>query len=173
MSGRMRVFHRKWPLVALALAALASGLLASRDTQAQDQSAATAKDVIFARKTVMDSLSDKMDQIESMNQTGKVNVDAAHDLADTISVMLMAFPHLFPPSSNQWKPNNKDPDPLADTFASPDVWTKFADFYQRAAAASKAAFDITHVDKPDALKSTTAELRKDCNGCHEAYLKTQ
>src|SRR5579862_8518684 len=107
MSGRMRVFHRKWPLVALALAALASGLLASRDTQAQDQSAATAKDVIFARKTVMDSLSDKMDQIESMNQTGKVNVDAAHDLADTISVMLMAFPHLFPPSSNQWKPNNK------------------------------------------------------------------
>ena len=26
-------------------------------------------------------------------------------ISDTISVMLMAFPHLFPPASNQWKPD--------------------------------------------------------------------
>jgi cytochrome c556 len=169
MSSWVRAvrFRRRWALPVLAATALAA-LLAG--ASAQDQSAATAKDVIFARKTVMDSLSDKMDQIESMISTGKINVDQAHDLADTVSVMLMAFPHLFPPSSNQWKPN-ANLDPGTDTFASPDVWSKFPDFYQRAAAASKAAFDITHADKPDGVKSATAELRKDCNGCHEAYLK--
>jgi cytochrome c556 len=139
--------------------------------RAQDQGAVT-KDVILARKTMMDSLSDKMDQIEAMIQTNKIKLDAAHDLADTISIMLMAFPHLFPPSSNQWKPDGNG-DPGTDTFASPDVWTKFADFYQRANAASKAAFDMSRADKDDALKSLTGELRKDCNSCHEAYLKTQ
>lgn len=161
----MRLGHR------LALAVGAVGLLATTLTASgQDQSAATAKDVIFARKVLMDSLSDKMDRIEMMIAAGKINLDEAHDLADTVSVMLQAFPHLFPASSNQWKPN-VELDPGTDTFASPDVWSKFADFYQRAGAASKAAFTMSQAEKDDALKSGTAELRKDCNACHEAYLK--
>lgn len=169
----MTTISRAWMFTRLGAAAVALAVLAAAPpTRAQDQGAATAKDVILARKTVMDSLSDKMDQIEEMISTGKIRLDAAHDLADTISVMFMAFPHLFPPSSNQWKPN-ADLDPGTDTFASPDVWTKFADFYQRAATASKVAFGMSHADKDDALKSLTAELRKDCNSCHDAYLKTQ
>src|SRR5258708_14225733 len=118
---------------------------------AQDQSAATAKDVIFARKTMMDSISDNMDQIETMISTGKIDLADAHEHADTISVMFMAFPHLFPPASNQWKPN-ADLDPGTDTFASPDAWSKFPDFYQRAAGASKTAFDITPADDASDLK---------------------
>jgi cytochrome c556 len=140
--------------------------------QEPDQSAATAKDVIFARKTLMDSLSDNMDQIEMMISSGKIDLPDAQEHADTISVMLMAFPHLFPPRSNEWKPN-VERDAGTDTFASPDVWTKFPDFYQRAAKASKTAFDMSHADKDAALKGLTAELRADCNSCHEAYLKTQ
>jgi len=139
---------------------------------AQDQSAATAKDAIFARKTMMSSLSDNMDQIESMISTGKIDLADAHDHADTISVMLMAFPHLFPPSTNQWKPN-VDRDPGTDTYASPDVWSKFPDFYQRAASASKTAYDMSRADKVDELKTRAKELRVDCNACHELYLKTQ
>ena len=156
--------------LAAAIVALAA-LAAIPGARAQDQGAMT-KDVILARKTMMDSLSDKMDQIEAMIQTNKIKLDTANDLADTISIMLMAFPHLFPASSNQWKPDGNG-DPGTDTFASPDVWTKFADFYQRANAASKAAFNMSRADKDDALKSLTGELRKDCNSCHEAYLKTQ
>jgi cytochrome c556 len=140
---------------------------------AQDQSAATAKDVIFARKTLMDSISDNMDQIEMMISTGKIDVADAHEHADTMSVMLMAFPHLFPPASNQWKANNPDPDPVADTFASPDVWSKFSDFYKRTADASKTAFDISRADKVDELKAETQKLRVACNACHAAYLKMQ
>jgi cytochrome c556 len=154
--------------VVLAAAVLGTGWMAS----AQDQSAATAKDVIFARKTMMDSISDNMDQIETMISTGKIDLADAHEHADTISIMFMAFPHLFPPSSNQWKPN-ADLDPATDTFASPDAWTKFSDFYQRATAASKTAYDMSRADKVDELKTRTKELRVACDGCHAAYLKTQ
>jgi cytochrome c556 len=157
-----------------ACAGLAAGLMVTSFVAlAQDQSAATVKDVIFARKTMMDTLSDNMDQIEMMISINKIDIADAHEHADTISVMLMAFPHLFPPASNQWKATNPDPDPVADTFASPDVWSKFSDFYKRANDASKTAFDISHADKADELKSATQKLRVACNGCHAAYLKTQ
>jgi cytochrome c556 len=137
---------------------------------AQNQSAATPEDAIMARKTMMDSISDNMDQIEMMISTAKIDVADAHEHADTMSVMLMAFPHLFPPSTNQWK-QGVDPDPVSGTFASPDVWTKFADFYKRAADASKTAFDISRADKVDELKAQTQKLRVACNACHAAYLK--
>jgi cytochrome c556 len=152
----------------LTAATLGTGWMAS----AQDQSAATVKDVIFARKTMMSAISDNMDQIETMISTGKIDLADAHEHADTISIMFMAFPHLFPPSSNQWKPN-ADLDPATDTFASPDAWTKFSDFYQRATAASKTAFDMSRADKTDELKSRAKELRAACDGCHAVYLKTQ
>jgi cytochrome c556 len=150
----------------IAATLLGAGLTAS----AQDQSAATAKDVIFARKTMMDTLSDNMDQIEAMIAANKIDLADAHEHADTISVMLMAFPHLFPPSSNQWKPN-ADLDPATDTYASPDVWTNFSDFYKRANDASKTAYDMSRAEKADDLKAKTAQLRTACNACHAAYLK--
>ena len=173
MTGLEQNLPRRRTSVVIAFVALAAGLLAtSLLAVAQDQSAATAKDVIFARKTLMSSISDNMDQIEKMIAIGKIDLDDAHEHADTISVMLMAFPHLFPPVSNQWKPG-AEIDPVTGTFASPDVWSKFADFYQRAGDASKTAFDMSRADKPDELKAKTADLRTDCNGCHAAYLKTQ
>ncbi len=139
---------------------------------AQDQSAAKVEDAIFARKTLMSTLSDNMDQIEMMISTNKIDLDDAHEHADTISVMLMAFPHLFPPASNQWKAG-AEIDPVTGTNASPDVWSKFPDFYKRANDASKTAYDMSRAEKDDALKAKTAELRTACNGCHAAYLKTQ
>jgi cytochrome c556 len=154
--------------VSVAAAVLGTGWMAS----AQDQSAAKVEDVIVARKTVMDTLSDNMDQIEQMISTNKIDLNDAHEHADTISVMLMAFPHLFPPASNQWKPG-ADIDPVTGTYASPDVWSKFADFYKRADDASKTAYDMSRADKVDELKSKTAALRTDCNACHAAYLKMQ
>jgi cytochrome c556 len=139
---------------------------------AQDQSTASPGDAIVARKTMMDTLSDHMDQIEAMIAANKINLKEANEHADTISVMLMAFPHLFPASTNQWKAG-VDPDPVTGTFASPDVWTKFADFYKRATDASKAAYDMSRAEKADDLKAKTAQLRTDCNGCHAQYLKMQ
>src|SRR6516225_6602020 len=169
MTSPVRMFMQRGSAAAIMLAACVVG--ATLVALGQDQTAAIAKDAIVARKTAMDTLSDKMDIIEAAIAAGtKLNLDEGHANADIISVLLMAFPHLFPPSTNEWKPN-VDRDPATDTYASPDIWTKYADFYKQATAASKAAFDASRADDEAAFKAAIAKLRTGCNACHAAYLK--
>ena len=158
---------------AIACAALAGGLLAtSFIAMAQDQSAATAKDVIFARKTLMNFMCDKMADIERMIAMGHIDLEGARGNADAISVMFMAFPHLFPPGSNQWNPAAV-PDPETDTYASPEVWTGFSNFYRLAAESARTAHDMSHAANFDEFKSRTRELRIICDTCHALYSENQ
>jgi cytochrome c556 len=168
-----RDFSRQRRSIAVAIVGATMLAGASLVAAAQDQSVATTKDVIFARKAMMSAISDNMDDIEMMIAVNKIDLDDGHEHGDTISIMLLGFPHLFPPASNQWKPNNPDIDPATDTYASPELWSKFSDFYQRAAAASKIAFNISRADKIDDFKAAAAQLRTACDACHAAYLKTQ
>ena len=138
----------------------------------QDQSAATTKDVIFARKIMMDTIGTNMDEIDTMLQTGKIDLTEGREHADMISVMLMAFPHLFPPSSDQWKPN-VERDPGTDTFAAPEVWKTYTNFYQQAAFASKTAYKASRAADEAEFKKFGAELRAACDSCHSTYLKQQ
>jgi cytochrome c556 len=138
---------------------------------AQDQTASTLKDEIFARKILMDTIDTNMDDIDWMLHSGKpVDLTQTYQHADTMSVMLMAFPHLFPPSTNQWQPNAKR-DPARDTFASPDIWTNFMDFYQQATTASKLAFNASRSKREDDFRKTMATLRTACDSCHALYVK--
>jgi cytochrome c556 len=128
-------------------------------------------DTIIARKTVMDTLSSKMDTLEAATaSTKKIDLAAASEQADTVSVLLMAFPHMFPAATNQWKPN-VDKDPGTDTFAAPEVWTKYADFYKQATAASKLAFDASRATQEAEFRTTMTQLRAACDSCHAVYLK--
>jgi cytochrome c556 len=136
----------------------------------QDQSAATAKDVIFARKILMGSIGDNMDELEGIIESGKIDVQHGASHADLVSVMLLAFPHMFPPASNEWKPN-VDKDPGTDTFAAPEIWTRFTDFYQRAADAAKSAFNASRAASAEEFKKSVVELRAGCDGCHAIYQK--
>ena len=145
-------------------------LLAGPAALSQDQSAATAKDAIFARKILMSTIGTHMDDITSMTTTGKIDLDDAQDDADTISVMLMAFPHLFPAATNQWKPGAVR-DPGTDTYASPDVWTRYAEFYKQAADASKLALNASRADTVAEFKTLAAQLQATCNACHAAFQK--
>jgi cytochrome c556 len=139
---------------------------------AQDQSAATAEDVIFARKTLMNFMCDKMADMERMIAMGHIDLEGARANADAISVMLMAFPHLFPPGSNQWSPD-ADPDPVTGTYASREVWSKFSDFYRLAAAAAQSAHDMSRAQKIDDFKTHARELRIICDTCHALYSENQ
>ena len=131
------------------------------------------KDTIFARKILMGAIDMNMDEIETMlAPEGKLDSVEGREHADAISIMLMAFPHLFPPTTNQWKPN-VDRDPATDTFASPDLWTHFADFYKRATDASKLAFAASRAERADQFRASIAQLRAACNGCHAAYQKKE
>jgi cytochrome c556 len=138
---------------------------------AQDQTASTLKDEIFARKILMDTIDTNMDDIDWMLHSGKpIDLTQTYQHADTMSVMLMAFPHLFPPSTNQWQPNAKR-DPARDTFASPDIWTNFTDFYQQTTTASKLAFNASQSKREDDFRKTMATLRTACDSCHALYVK--
>ena len=136
----------------------------------QDQGAASTKDVIFARKVLMSSVGENMDDLDIMVETDKIDVAHGAMHADTISVLLLAFPHLFPPASNEWKAG-VDKDPASDTFAAPEVWTRFADFYKRSADAAKSAYDASRAQTPAEFKKYAIELRAACDGCHALYQK--
>jgi cytochrome c556 len=99
-----------------------------------------------------------------------VNLTEGREHADTISVMLMAFPHLFAAETNQWKPD-VERDPGRDTYASPDVFIHYPDFYAKAASASKIAYNASRAKQEDDFKKFVAELRVACDSCHAVYLK--
>src|SRR6476646_7371348 len=156
--------------MATAIAVITVGLLTGA-TPAQELPA--AKDTIFARKMLMGSIDMNMDEIETMlAPEGKLELGDAQEHAETISTMLMAFPHLFPPPTNQWKPG-ADRDPATDTFANPDLWSNFADFYRRAGEASKIAWDASRAKRPDEFRSLIGQLRQRCNACHALNLKPE
>jgi cytochrome c556 len=149
--------------VAVALAAVPSF--------AEDQPA--PKDTIFARKVVMGEIDMNMDEIETMlAPEGKLLLSDAQEHAEVISTLLMAFPHLFPPSTNQWK-EGATRDPATDTFANPGLWSNFGDFYQRASEASKIAWDASRAKRPDTFRTQIKELRLRCNACHALNLKAE
>jgi cytochrome c556 len=152
---------------------LAAWLLAAPCTAlAQEQGVTPPKDTIFARKILMGSIDMNMDEVETMlSPGGTLNLAEGQEHADIISIMLMAFPHMFPAPTNQWRPG-ADRDPATDTFASPDVWSNFADFYQRATAASKIAFEASRAKRGNDFRELVLQLRTACNSCHAAYQKT-
>jgi cytochrome c556 len=132
-----------------------------------------AKDTIFARKTAMGEIDMNMDEIETMLAPGgKLDLADASEHAEVISTLLLVFPHLFPPSTNQWK-QGAERDPATDTFANPAIWSNFADFHKRATEASKIAWSAAAAKKPDEFRTQIKELRVRCNGCHALNLKTE
>lgn len=166
--------HSVLPRLAFAMLTLTASLMAG-DTAVIAQTAAEppAKDTIFARKTLMGAIDRNMDEVETMlAPDGKIDSAEAREHTDTISILLQAFPHLFPPATNQWRPGVAR-DPATDTFASPDVWSKFPDFYVRAAAASKLALEASQATRLDEFRAKMVQLRAACNGCHQLYQKTE
>src|SRR5215475_4769199 len=154
--GRMSIMIGAVALLAVGMSPMASS---------QDQSTTIAKDAIFARKILMDTINTNMDELETMTASDKgVNLTEGREHADMISVMLMAFPHLFPADTNQWK-RNVERDPGRDTYASPEVFTNYPDFYAKAASASKIAYRASRAEQESDFKRLIAELRVACDSC--------
>src|SRR5580658_250130 len=146
-------------------------VLAAAPSFAEDQP--PPKDTIFARKIVMGTIDMNMDEIETMlAPEGKLDLPDAKEHAEVISTLLLAFPHLFPPSTNQWK-QGADRDPATDTFANPAIWSNFSDFYKRATEASKIAWTASRAKKPEEFRTQIKQLRVRCNACHTLNLKTE
>ena len=163
---RLRCRNFRWTALAAVVIACSAA-----PSLAEDQP--PPKDTIFARKVVMGEIDMNMDEIETMlAPEGKLALADAQEHAEVISTLLMAFPHLFPSSTNQWK-QGVERDPATDTFANPAIWSNFSDFYQRATEASKIAWTASRAKKPDEFRAQIKELRLRCNACHALNLKTE
>ena len=106
------------------------------------------RDTIFARKIMMGAIDLNMDEIETMlAPEGKLDLSGGQEHAETISTRLMAFPHMFPPATNQWTAG--------------------------AAEASKLAFDASRKKRGNEFKLLISQLRTACNGCHASFMKSE
>jgi cytochrome c556 len=155
---------------AFCCAVLAAGLVTVAPSLLAQE--APPAEVIFTRKIVMDTIGKNMDELETMTgEGGKVNLVEGSEHADNISVLLMAFAHLFPANTNQWKPN-VEKDPGTDTFAAPELFTRFQDFYKQANDAAKTAYNTSRAPNEIEFRTQVKALRAACDACHAAYMKT-
>jgi cytochrome c556 len=133
-------------------------------------------DVIFARNVLMDQIDLFMSEIEAfvgdaVRQNAVASVEAA-EAADNISVMLEAFPHLFPPGSDIWSEQLEAEDPTKVTMALPKLWEEYDDFYALAQLANQQALDLSRLYPRDArFTEAAAELRQTCSNCHQQYTR--
>lgn len=172
MKNRKPFLPRPQRRLALVIggACLAAAVGTSFMALGQDQSVATANDVVFARKTLMATIARKMYPIDEMRENGKFDLPKGRAEADAISAMLMAFPLLFPATTNTW--TDKAPrDPAVDTFASPTIWNEYAFFYKESQAASKSAFDLSKAENDRDFRKLATDLRLACDTCHAAFQK--
>jgi cytochrome c556 len=152
-------------LVALAGSALAADAIPG---QGQGWTGVTMpKAVIAARQEVMEHMEILMKPIDTITVSGVRNVEQLHENAEVLGAILMAVPHLFPPTTNLYDPKVTMP----ATLALPAIWQNFDSFYSLAAAASKAA-DTFAITKGDAqLRAASLKLRASCDACHTLYLR--
>ena len=125
------------------------------------------KAVIAARQEIMEHMEILMKPIDTITVSEVRNVEQLHENAEVLGAILMAVPHLFPPTTNLYDPKVTMP----ATLALPAIWQNFDSFYSLAAAASKSA-DAFAVTKGNAqLRAASLKLRASCDACHTLYLR--
>jgi cytochrome c556 len=123
-----------------------------------------AADVVQARQLLMTQIDEDMQLVDLAAGGKDIPLDELKTNANRISVMLGAFPHLFPP---QTKPG---PDTFS-TAAAPAVWQDFEAFYGQTDAAAKLAYDGSQAAAIDQFRDSAKKLRAACDGCHAKYMK--
>ena len=114
-----------------------------------------------------------MDEIETMlAPEGKLDLSEGQQHAETISTRLMAFPHMFPPAKiNGRREPIGTPRRIRSLLRMSGPIS--ANFYQRAAEASKLAFDASRKKRGNEFKLLISQLRTACNGCHASFMKSE
>jgi cytochrome c556 len=150
-------------------ACLAVALIGSSSAAfCQEAKPASPKDVIIARKTLMNTIGTNMYPVDEMLETGKIDLAATRVPLESIAAMLRAFPNLFPPNTNLWSPGTKR-EPATDTLADAAVWESRSFFYKDAMVASKYAFDASRAETAADFRKSAEDLRLTCDGCHSTY----
>lgn len=159
---------RRAAVGALAAAAVAFSAAAGPGEGAGWTGVTNPKDVIAARGELMEEIEHLMQPIDTFQVVDTDKLDDLRLAANTVHVMLLAVPHMFPPTTNLYDPKAETP----ATLALPAIWKDFDTFYRLAAAASKAAETMadTPADKQQ-LRAEGLALRASCDACHALFLR--
>jgi cytochrome c556 len=125
------------------------------------------KDVIAARQELMEHIEELMEPIDTIQVKDTNDLDTLRHNGEVISAMLLALPHLFPPTTNLYDPKATEP----QTLALPPIWKNFDNFYTLAGAASKAATQLSETEGKAAMKTASLKLRASCDACHTLFLR--
>lgn len=125
------------------------------------------EDIVAARRAVMLELERLIRPLDSHAAGETGDPDALREAAGTISTLLLTVPHLFPPSTDLYDPNEEIP----STLARPEIWQDFESFYALAEAAAHAAAD-TLTAGAAGLPQAAAHLRETCDACHAGFMRT-
>jgi cytochrome c556 len=125
-------------------------------------------EVIEARRLLMTEAERLMKPIDSYTIGEPATPAELRSLATTLEPMLLALPHLFPPSTDLFDPAVLDP----PTIALPAIWQRFPAFRAMAENAEHAAVELAATsDDPQALKAASERLRTSCDACHRAFTR--
>ena len=160
-----------WACAAMAAAAISANAVADENDVPADAPGWTGvthpEDVTIARQVLMVGMSRLMAPIDAYAVGAHDDPDEVRDAAATIGEMMIAFPHLFPPTTNLYDPNAD----LPVTAALPVIWEQFPAFYAMSAAAQTAAESLAVAAEVDAIRAGAERLRATCDGCHAVYLE--
>jgi len=126
----------------------------------------SVEDIIAARQTLMTTIEELMQPIDTFTVDESVDTDVMRANANTISAMLLAVPHLFPERTNLYDADDEYP----VTIAMPAIWESFSTFYTLASAASESALRLAETSDDAELRDASLGLRGACDACHANYL---
>jgi cytochrome c556 len=158
--------------IAVMTAAALAGIVLAADAAPGDGPGWTGitnpKDVINAREELMEEIEHVMQPIDTFEVEDVANLNDLRLAANTVHVMLLAVPHLFPPPTNLYDPKAETP----ATLALPAIWKDFATFYSLAGAAANAAEAMAeNPGGKDQLRAAGRALRASCDACHSLFLR--
>lgn len=124
------------------------------------------EDVIEARESLMMAVERLMEPIDSLEVESEnpAEITAA---AARVSQIMLALPHLFPPTTNLYDPAAATP----KTLALPAIWASFPTFYRMAGATAAAAKKLSETRDAQRQVEAAEALRDTCDACHAVYLR--
>lgn len=125
------------------------------------------EEVIEARRVLMIEAERQMKAIDLYTLGEPADPAALRSAAVTIEPLLLALPHLFPPTTNLFDPNDLE----SPTIALPALWRNFATFQKLVDNAETAAIALASAHDEAALKDAARNLRATCDACHMTFTK--
>jgi cytochrome c556 len=125
------------------------------------------EEIIEARRVLMTQTERLMKPVDGFIVGEPADAALLRENAAAIEAMLLALPHLFPPTTNLFDPAQLD----SPTVALPTIWQRFAAFETFAASAESAAAALAAAEDGEPLRVASERLRAACDRCHAGFMK--